>query len=102
MIVLRQIQLRLAAEARLDRASRRLAESWPFRTIGPCSTVALPRVDICGEQADEAAVHGLFQVLLATRVALGCQYEGVTKEELNLLQFTSTYMAKLCAGLPKI
>ena len=40
MIVLRWIQLKLAAEARLDRASRRLAKSWPFRTIGPCLTVA--------------------------------------------------------------
>ena len=40
MIVMREIQLRLAAKAWLEQASRRLAESWPFRTIGPCSTVA--------------------------------------------------------------
>ena len=37
---MREIQLRLAAKAWLEQASRRLAESWPFRTIGPCSTVA--------------------------------------------------------------
>jgi hypothetical protein len=39
-IVVREIQLRVAAKAWLEQASRRLAESWPFRTIGPCSTVA--------------------------------------------------------------
>jgi hypothetical protein len=37
----REIQLRLAAKAWLEQASRRLAESWPFRTIGHSSTVGI-------------------------------------------------------------
>jgi hypothetical protein len=40
-IVVREIQLRLAAKAWLEQASRRLAESWPFRTIGHSSTVEI-------------------------------------------------------------
>jgi hypothetical protein len=40
-IVVREIQLRLAAKAWLEQASRRLAESWPFRTIGHSSTVGI-------------------------------------------------------------
>jgi hypothetical protein len=52
--------------------------------------------------AAEAVVHGLFQVLLATEVALGRQDGGVPQEELYLLQLTTIYMAELCAGSPKI
>jgi hypothetical protein len=33
-IVVREIQLRLAARAWLERASHRLADSWPVRTDG--------------------------------------------------------------------
>ncbi len=63
---------------------------------------ALPRNEIRGEQAAEAVIHWLFQVLLATKVTLGRQDGGVPEKELYLLQFTSIDMAELPVGAPKI
>ena len=48
---------------------------------------ALSRIDRSGDEAAQAVVRGLFQLLLATEVALGCQNGGVVQKNLYLLQF---------------
>jgi len=63
---------------------------------------ALSRIDISGEQAAKAIVHGFFQVLLASEIAFCCQDGGVTEKKLHLLQFAAVHMAELCAGSPKV
>ena len=72
------------------------------KSIYICRYQALPRIEIRCEQAAEAVIDWLFQVLLATEVTLGCQYGGVSQKELYLLQFAAIHMAELCAGAPKI
>jgi hypothetical protein len=50
------------------------------------------------DQASEAVVHRLFQILLAPEVTFGSQNGGVPQQELNLLQFTSVDVAQFRAG----
>ena len=83
------------AEARLDRASRRLAESWPFRTIGPCSTVAFrPMHSSTGSEhssrSSEAKLFGIeFSYLHVSKqdsVKAGC-------DQLDSQLFEAEYLA---------
>ena len=67
-----------------------------------CGYRPLWRIDTSQEQAAKAIVDGLFQVLFASEVALGCQDGGVTEKKLYLLQFAAVHMTELCAGSPKV
>ena len=55
-----------------------------------------------GEQRSEPVIHWFFQILLAPEVALGRHNRGMPQKELDLLQFTSVYVAQLRTGPPKI
>jgi hypothetical protein len=52
--------------------------------------------------SSEPIVHRLFQILLATQVALGRQNRRMAKKKLDLLQFTSTHVTELRAASSKI
>jgi hypothetical protein len=58
----------------------------------------LSGIQILREQAAEPIVHRFFQILLATQVALGCQYRHMAKKKLDSLQFASIHVTKLCTG----
>jgi hypothetical protein len=60
----------------------------------------LSGIQILREQAAEPIVHRFFQILLATQVALGCQYRHMAKKKLDSLQFASIHVTKLCTGSP--
>src|SRR5215467_9785461 len=73
------------------------------------STDRLPpvRLRLSGRRAGhnceaEAVIHGVPEVLLASQVSFGRLHRGMGEQELNLLQFASARMAKLCAGSPEI
>lgn len=62
----------------------------------------LSRFESSSEQAAEAVIYRLFQVLLATEITLGRKNGGVPEKKLYLLQFAATHMAEFCAGSPKV
>ena len=50
----------------------------------------------------DAVVHGFANPLLAAEIALSCLHGNMPKKELNLVQFSTRYMAQLRARTPQI
>ena len=68
-----------------------------------CCVQPLPQFHGCPrEQAAEAVVNRILQVLFAAQISLGGQDGHMTEEELNLLQLATIHMAELGACSAKI
>jgi hypothetical protein len=68
-----------------------------------CCEQSLKRIDGSGgEKTTEAVVDGLLKVLFAAKVTFRGQNGGVTKEKLDLLEFSSVHMTQLRAGATQI